>query len=93
MLAKALMRRAIPPSLKIESKAVRAMSAATAASPASPPCVDAAPTPSPRNCWSKDMAKITVDPNYCKGCLLCVRVCRRQVLKVAEHLGPIPFGG
>jgi 2-oxoglutarate ferredoxin oxidoreductase subunit delta len=37
------------------------------------------------------MTKITVDPNYCKGCLLCVRACRRQVLKVAEHLGPTGY--
>jgi 2-oxoglutarate ferredoxin oxidoreductase subunit delta len=37
------------------------------------------------------MAKITVDPNHCKGCLLCVRVCRRQVLKVAEQLGPTGY--
>src|SRR5215471_12994191 len=40
MVPKGLMRRAIPPSLKIESKAVRSMSAATAASPASPPMAE-----------------------------------------------------
>ncbi len=30
--------------------------------------------------------RIMVDPRYCKGCGLCVKVCPRQVLRLATAL-------
>jgi len=32
------------------------------------------------------MAKITIDREFCKGCLLCVTVCPRKAVRVAQDL-------
>ncbi|MCL2065285.1 MAG: ferredoxin family protein [Candidatus Cloacimonetes bacterium] len=32
------------------------------------------------------MAKMTVNPNYCKGCGLCVSVCPKKIIKFSVKI-------
>jgi 2-oxoglutarate ferredoxin oxidoreductase subunit delta len=32
------------------------------------------------------MAKMTVDPTYCKGCGLCVAVCPKKIIGFSENI-------
>ncbi|HPK40975.1 MAG TPA: ferredoxin family protein [Candidatus Cloacimonadota bacterium] len=32
------------------------------------------------------MQKMTVDPNYCKGCGLCISVCPQKVIRFSENI-------
>lgn len=32
------------------------------------------------------MAKMTVDPNYCKGCGLCIPVCPMKIIRFSENI-------
>ncbi len=32
------------------------------------------------------MARVTVDPKYCKGCGLCIHVCPKKVLKFSDKI-------
>ena len=37
------------------------------------------------------MAKVTVKPEYCKSCRLCLNVCPRQVLYVGKHTNQMGY--
>ena len=32
------------------------------------------------------MARMTVDPNYCKGCGLCISVCPVKIIRFSENI-------
>jgi len=32
------------------------------------------------------MPKMTVDPNYCKGCGLCIIACPRKIIRLSENI-------
>jgi len=32
------------------------------------------------------MARMTVDPNYCKGCGLCIDACPKKIIRFSENI-------
>ena len=32
------------------------------------------------------MARVTIDPNYCKGCGLCIEACPKKILQFSENI-------
>ena len=32
------------------------------------------------------MPRVTIDPNYCKGCGLCIEACPRKILKFSDQI-------
>jgi len=35
---------------------------------------------------SATMPKMTVDPNYCKGCGLCIAACPKKIIRFSENI-------
>jgi len=33
-----------------------------------------------------DMPRMTVDPNYCKGCGLCIIACPKKIIRLSENI-------
>jgi len=34
------------------------------------------------------MNKLFINPNYCKGCLICVEICPKKAIKACEKINP-----
>jgi len=34
------------------------------------------------------MNKLFINPNYCKGCLICVEICPKKAIKSSEKINP-----